>query len=196
MITQTKGFVKEVNQKLKYDGEEKTDGREEKISRDGDYRGFLRVRRNKIFFCAVCAVHNRTCRIDGFRQSDGETRNQKQKGKGKAFRRLFRADLFRFDCACRAFRKAPVSADKRTLRKLAARRRKGHRAYKKAPSRAGIHIRKAVSGLFGRRRRGAFVCYKKPDGNFGNRVGDWSDVVDLDYNNKDLWDYQIETLKM
>lgn len=38
--------------------------------------------------------------------------------------------------------------------------------------------------------------YKKPDGNFGNRVGDWSDVVDLDYNNKDLWDYQIETLKM
>ncbi len=38
--------------------------------------------------------------------------------------------------------------------------------------------------------------YKKPDGSMGNRVGDWSDIVDLDYNNKDLWDYQIETLKM
>lgn len=30
----------------------------------------------------------------------------------------------------------------------------------------------------------------------GNHVGDWTDIVDLDYNNKDLWDYQIETLKM
>lgn len=38
--------------------------------------------------------------------------------------------------------------------------------------------------------------YKKADGNMGNRVGDWWDVVDLDYSNKDLWDYQIETLKM
>ena len=38
--------------------------------------------------------------------------------------------------------------------------------------------------------------YHKPDGSFGNHVGDWSDIVDLDYNNLDLWDYQIETLKM
>lgn len=38
--------------------------------------------------------------------------------------------------------------------------------------------------------------YRKPDGTFGNRVGDWSDVVDLDYSRKELWDYQIETLKM
>ena len=38
--------------------------------------------------------------------------------------------------------------------------------------------------------------YKKPDGTMGNRVGDWTDIVDLDYNNKELWDYQIETLKM
>lgn len=38
--------------------------------------------------------------------------------------------------------------------------------------------------------------YKKADGNMGNRVGDWWDVVDLDYSNKDLWDYQIQTLKM
>ena len=38
--------------------------------------------------------------------------------------------------------------------------------------------------------------YHKPDGSFGNHVGDWSDIVDLDYTNKDLWDYQIETLKM
>ena len=38
--------------------------------------------------------------------------------------------------------------------------------------------------------------YHRPDGSFGNRVGDWSDIIDLDYSNKELWDYQIETLKM
>lgn len=37
--------------------------------------------------------------------------------------------------------------------------------------------------------------YHKPDGSFGNHVGDWSDIVDLDYTNRELWDYQIETLK-
>lgn len=38
--------------------------------------------------------------------------------------------------------------------------------------------------------------YHKPDGSFGNHVGDWTDIIDLDYSNPDLWDYQIETLKM
>lgn len=38
--------------------------------------------------------------------------------------------------------------------------------------------------------------YHKPDGSFGNHVGDWTDIVDLDYTNRDLWEYQIETLKM
>ena len=38
--------------------------------------------------------------------------------------------------------------------------------------------------------------YHKPDGSFGNRVGDWTDIIDLDYGNKDLWDYQIDSLKM
>lgn len=37
--------------------------------------------------------------------------------------------------------------------------------------------------------------YHRPDGSFGNRVGDWSDIVDLDYSHRELWDYQIETLK-
>ena len=37
--------------------------------------------------------------------------------------------------------------------------------------------------------------YHKPDGSFGNHVGDWSDIIDLDYTKKDLWNYQIETLK-
>lgn len=36
--------------------------------------------------------------------------------------------------------------------------------------------------------------YKKADGSMGNRVGDWTDIVDLDYENRELWDYQIETL--
>lgn len=38
--------------------------------------------------------------------------------------------------------------------------------------------------------------FRKQNGDFGNRVGEWWDVVDLDYKNKELWDYQIETLKM
>lgn len=36
--------------------------------------------------------------------------------------------------------------------------------------------------------------YEKPEGGRGNKVGDWYDVVDLDYGNQALWDYQIETL--
>ena len=38
--------------------------------------------------------------------------------------------------------------------------------------------------------------YRKPDGKFGNKVGEWLDVIDLDYKKIELWDYQIETLKM
>lgn len=38
--------------------------------------------------------------------------------------------------------------------------------------------------------------YRKPDGSMGNHVGDWSDVVDLDYACKELWDYQIDSLTM
>ena len=37
--------------------------------------------------------------------------------------------------------------------------------------------------------------YRRPDGRFGNRVGDWTDIIDLDYSQPGLWDYQIETLK-
>lgn len=37
--------------------------------------------------------------------------------------------------------------------------------------------------------------YRRSDGSFGNHVGDWTDIIDLDYTQPDLWDYQIETLK-
>lgn len=37
--------------------------------------------------------------------------------------------------------------------------------------------------------------FKKPDGTFGNRAGAWLDVIDLDYAHRELWAYQIETLK-
>ena len=37
--------------------------------------------------------------------------------------------------------------------------------------------------------------YHHPDGSFGNRIGDWTDIIDLDYSQKDLWQYQIDTLK-
>jgi len=37
--------------------------------------------------------------------------------------------------------------------------------------------------------------YKKKDGQPGNHVGDWSDIIDLDYTVPELWDYQIESLK-
>ena len=38
--------------------------------------------------------------------------------------------------------------------------------------------------------------YHKSDGSMGNHVGDWTDVVDLDYTCRELWDYQVESLKM
>ncbi len=38
--------------------------------------------------------------------------------------------------------------------------------------------------------------YRKPDGSFGNKTADWTDVIDLDYDNPGLWDYQIESLKL
>ncbi len=38
--------------------------------------------------------------------------------------------------------------------------------------------------------------YHKADGSLGNRFGEWWDVVDLDYSNRDLWRYQIDTLKL
>lgn len=38
--------------------------------------------------------------------------------------------------------------------------------------------------------------YRKADGTMGNHVGEWTDVVDLDYSCKALWDYQIESLVM
>lgn len=36
--------------------------------------------------------------------------------------------------------------------------------------------------------------FHKEDGQPGGRIGDWWDVVDLDYTQKDLWYYQTETL--
>ncbi|MGX8692647.1 MAG: alpha-amylase family glycosyl hydrolase [Clostridia bacterium] len=36
--------------------------------------------------------------------------------------------------------------------------------------------------------------YRGPDGRPGNKIGDWSDVIDLDYSKRGLWDYQIESL--
>ena len=36
--------------------------------------------------------------------------------------------------------------------------------------------------------------YRGPDGKPGNKIGDWADVIDLDYTNRALWDYQIESL--
>lgn len=36
--------------------------------------------------------------------------------------------------------------------------------------------------------------YKTPSGQPGSKVGDWTDVIDLDYTHRPLWDYQIESL--
>lgn len=36
--------------------------------------------------------------------------------------------------------------------------------------------------------------YRKPDGSFGNHVGDWTDIIDLDFENRALWDELIDTL--
>lgn len=37
--------------------------------------------------------------------------------------------------------------------------------------------------------------YRDADGRPGNKYGDWSDVIDLDYAVPSLWDYQIESLR-
>ncbi len=36
--------------------------------------------------------------------------------------------------------------------------------------------------------------YRRPDGRPGNRVGEWTDVIDLDYSQPGLWDYQLDSL--
>lgn len=36
--------------------------------------------------------------------------------------------------------------------------------------------------------------YRRADGSMGTKTGDWTDVADLDYGKRALWDYQIETL--
>ncbi len=38
--------------------------------------------------------------------------------------------------------------------------------------------------------------YYQKDGQFGNRVAAWADIIDLDYNNKSLWNEQIDALLM
>ena len=38
--------------------------------------------------------------------------------------------------------------------------------------------------------------WRDADGKVGNKIGDWADVIDLDYANPGLWDYQIESLCM
>ena len=36
--------------------------------------------------------------------------------------------------------------------------------------------------------------WRSAEGKPGNKIGDWSDVIDLDYSVRGLWDYQIESL--
>ena len=38
--------------------------------------------------------------------------------------------------------------------------------------------------------------WRDADGKVGNKIGDWADVIDLDYSNPGLWDYQLESLCM
>jgi len=37
---------------------------------------------------------------------------------------------------------------------------------------------------------------KDKNGDFTRKVGEWNDIYDLDYNNKELWDYLIDVLEM
>jgi len=37
--------------------------------------------------------------------------------------------------------------------------------------------------------------YKNEKNDFANRVGDWSDITDLDFKNREVWDYLIDVLK-
>ncbi|OHE30197.1 MAG: alpha-amylase, partial [Tenericutes bacterium GWC2_39_45] len=37
--------------------------------------------------------------------------------------------------------------------------------------------------------------YKNDKGEFANRIGDWSDITDLDFKKRDVWNYLIDVLK-
>ena len=37
--------------------------------------------------------------------------------------------------------------------------------------------------------------YKNDQGEFANRIGDWSDITDFDFNQRPVWDYLIDVLK-
>lgn len=37
--------------------------------------------------------------------------------------------------------------------------------------------------------------YRKADGELGNKIADWSDIIDLDYQHKSLWEEQIKALE-
>lgn len=37
--------------------------------------------------------------------------------------------------------------------------------------------------------------YRNANGNLGNKIADWADIIDLDYSNEELWEDQISTLE-
>lgn len=64
------------------------------------------------------------------------------------------------------------------------------------------HLKVMIDIVINHTSRDSILTVEHPDwfyhdekGNFANRVGDWSDITDLDYNNKDVWAYMIDMLK-
>lgn len=57
--------------------------------------------------------------------------------------------------------------------------------------RCGVQPHVAGRGV---RHRAPEFYYRKPDGRFGNKTADWTDVIDLDYSCAALWDAQIQHL--
>jgi len=56
--------------------------------------------------------------------------------------------------------------------------------------------------VFNHTSRDSKLVYEKPEwfyknqaGEFANRVGDWSDITDLDFKHREVWDYLIDVLK-
>ncbi|MFH0766752.1 MAG: alpha-amylase family glycosyl hydrolase [Bacillota bacterium] len=64
----------------------------------------------------------------------------------------------------------------------------------------GINV--MIDIVFNHTSRDSKLVYEKPDwfyknekGEFANRIGDWSDITDLDFNQRAVWNYLIDVLK-
>lgn len=65
-----------------------------------------------------------------------------------------------------------------------------------------LNMKVMIDIVFNHTSRDSKLVYEKPEwfyknekGEFANRIGDWSDITDLDFSKRPVWDYLIDVLK-